>query len=98
MTQISIAFAFCLLMFLAPTACAQRPPDPKVEIYIPEGMPIQIEAARDENEQTITKYNIKRIVGPEVGKVRMVMVVDRVRNTKESQRSRACSTARSFIY
>lgn len=75
MTQIRIAFAFCFLMVFAPVAFAQRPPDPKVEIYIPAGMPIQIEATRDENEQTITKYNIRRIVGPEVSKVGMVMVV-----------------------
>jgi len=57
---------------LAPAALAQRPPNPKVEIYIPTGMPIQIEATRDESELTITKYNIKRIVGPEVRKVTVV--------------------------
>jgi hypothetical protein len=64
-----------LALMLAPAALAQRPPDPKVEIYIPAGMPIQIEATRDEKEQTITKYNIKRIVGLEVDNVTIVNLI-----------------------
>ena len=44
----------------------QVPPTPSIEVYVPEGMPIQIEVTRDERELSITKLNIKRIVGPEV--------------------------------
>jgi hypothetical protein len=74
MLPIRLVLCFCVLM-LAPAAFAQRPSDPKVEIYIPKGMPIQIEATRDEKEQSITKYNIKRIVGPEVDKVTIVNLI-----------------------
>ena len=74
MLLIRLALCVCVFM-LAPAAFAQRPPDPKVEIYIPTGMPIQIEATRDEKEQTITKYNIRRIVGPQVDKVTIVDLI-----------------------
>ena len=65
----------CVLMLLAPTAFAQRPPDPRVEVYIPNGMPIQIEVTRDQDERTITKYNIKLVVGPRVSKVTMARLL-----------------------
>ncbi|MEK6304625.1 MAG: hypothetical protein AABO41_28410 [Acidobacteriota bacterium] len=41
-------------------------PTPAIEIYVPQGMPVQIEVTRDERDLSITKLNIKRIVGPEV--------------------------------
>ena len=69
MKPIRLGLRLCALMSVAAAGLAQRPPEPKIEIYIPTGMPIRMEVTRDENEQTITKYNIKRIVGPEVGKV-----------------------------
>lgn len=69
MKPIRLGLCLCALVSLAAAGFAQHPPDPKIEIYIPTGMPIRIEVTRDENEQAITKYNIKRIVGPEVDKV-----------------------------
>jgi len=76
MKPFKLALCLCVLM-VTPVMTAQRPPDPKVEIYIPAGMEkiIQIEATRDESEPTITKYNIKRIVGPEVNKVTILNLI-----------------------
>ena len=71
MPPIRLVLCFSALM-LAPSPLAQYSPNPKVEIYIPAGMPIQIEATRDEKEQTIAKYNIKRLVALDVDKVTIV--------------------------
>lgn len=70
-----LVFCSYVLISCAPMALSQRAPDPRVEIYIPLGMPIRIEVARDEEEQAITKYNIKRMVTSEVEKMTMVNLI-----------------------
>jgi hypothetical protein len=85
----TLGLCLCTLMSMAATVLAQRPPDPKVEIYIPEGMEqvIRLDVRRDDNEPTITKYNINRICAPEVDKVFLVTLTvgpdNQVRQSKQ---------------
>ena len=55
-------------------ASAQTIPEPKIEIYIPTGMPIQIEVKRDESVIDKVKYLIERTTGPEVDRVQIFML------------------------
>lgn len=84
---------YCVLTVCAPVVLmAQRPPDPNVEIYIPRGMPIRIEASRDEEEPRITKYIVERRVAAEVQRLTMVELL--VGPGAEVIRSRRYTTTR----
>jgi hypothetical protein len=72
MTQIRILLCLCTLF--VPIASAQHSLDQKAEIYIPAGMPIQIEVKRDESEKTAHKYLVHRTTGPNVHKVKMFVL------------------------
>ncbi|HKQ04863.1 MAG TPA: hypothetical protein VJ464_07010 [Blastocatellia bacterium] len=77
MKPMKLALCFCVLI-VAPVTTAQRPPDPKVETYIPANLTgiIRIEVSRDDKETTITKYNWWPRVEPEVrGVTTMVILV-----------------------
>ncbi len=65
----------------------QVPPTPSIEVYVPQGMPVQIEVTRDERELSITKLNIKRIVGPEVKSISVIewMVGPERKSTTDSK-------------
>jgi len=68
-----LTLCFVALVLIAPTGLGQRPPDP--EVHIPEGMPINVIATRDETEQEITKYNVVKVVGPEVKSITMFQIM-----------------------
>lgn len=43
------------------------------EVLIPEDMPVVLSVSLDENERELTKYLIRRTVGPDVNEVAMIL-------------------------
>ena len=74
MTRTKLALSLCLVVLLTAPTAAQRPQDPKVELYIPMGMPIQIAVKRDEGELAANKYLVQPLVAPDVRKVKAFLL------------------------
>jgi hypothetical protein len=70
--KIVLSLVIAAFVFSAITKAQTRNLDP--EIFIPEGMPIQIEVKRDESVLHQNKYLITRKTTPEVHKVKMFVL------------------------
>lgn len=67
-----------LLLLLVPMVGQAFQSEPCVEVLIPKGMPIKIEAQRDQSDSQILKFTIRRIVPKDARRAKITTVmVDR---------------------